>query len=140
MRIELDTSSREPIYRQIVDRIQMKVARGELADGYRLPSVRELALELRINPNTVARAYRELEEARVVVRQQGRGVFVSRRMDTVSAEEKQRQLAEYLDALLLAAWRLGVPPDQLVEELRRRAVGLFSELGDSNGPGGSGHE
>lgn len=143
MRIELDTSSREPIYQQLVDRIQLKVAQGELADGYKLPSVRELALDLRINPNTVARAYRELETAGVVVRQHGRGVFVSRRTGTVSAAEQERQLAEHVDALLLAAWRLGLTPDQLIEHVRSRASGLFSQHSTnsrSEGPGGADDE
>ncbi|MEM8933930.1 MAG: GntR family transcriptional regulator [Acidobacteriota bacterium] len=137
MKLHIDTTSREPIYRQLVERIQLRIARGELADGAKLPSVRELALKLRINPNTVARAYRELEDGGVVVRQQGRGVFVTHRVDAISDDEKQRQLIDHLDALLLAAWRLGVAPEQVVDALRERAAGLFSDPAENPTAGDS---
>ena len=127
MKLRLDTTSPQPIYRQIVDQLRSQVARGELAGGSRLSSVRELALELRINPNTVARAYRELEREGLVVRQQGRGVFVAERQAKLPAAQRRKLLARRLDELLIAAWQLGVGPRELIEQLQRRASEFFPE-------------
>lgn len=125
MKLRLDTTTPQPIYRQIVEQLRLQVARGELAGSSRLPSVRELALELRINPNTVARAYRELERENLVVRQQGRGVFVAERPPKLPAAQRRKLLAARLDELLVAAWQLGVPPEELIERLERRASEFF---------------
>lgn len=125
MRIHLDPTSREPIYRQIVEQIRLQAARGDLAEGERLPSVRELAVDLRINPNTAARAYRELEQEGVVVLQQGRGVFVTPRPKAPKAPDRRRILRPAIDDLLLKAWEVGIRPDQVVEEVRDRATELF---------------
>ena len=127
MKLRLDTSSPEPIYRQIIDQLRLLIARGELAGGSRLPSVRELAIELRINPNTVARAYRELERESLVVLQQGRGVFVTQQPAKVPAAQRRRQLTGHLDDLLVAAWKLGVEREELLVELDRRALEFYSD-------------
>lgn len=121
MRIHLDPASRTAIYQQIVEQVRILVARGELADGDRLPSVRELALELRINPNTVAQAYRELEREGWVVSQQGRGVFVTHRRPQLADGERRRQLQGAIDDLLVIAWRLESDVAEVVEMLRQRA-------------------
>ncbi len=123
----LDITSRVPIYRQIVDQVRLQVARGELQGGVRMPSVRDLALELRINPNTVARAYRELEHEGIVVPQHGRGVFVAQRKAKVPAAQRRRLIAQHLDELLVAAWKLGVGPRELIEQLERRAAEFFRD-------------
>jgi len=81
MEIRLDMESPEPIYLQIMDSIKHLVATGELKPGEQLPTVRQLATDLRINPNTVARAYLELDREGVISTQQGRGTFVSERPD-----------------------------------------------------------
>ena len=125
MRLKLDAASPRPIYLQIVEQLRLQVARGELEGGSRLPSVRELALELRINPNTAARAYRELEREGVVVKQQGRGVFVAERKAKLPAAQRRRQLDARLDELLVAAWQLGVAPEELIERLGQRASEFF---------------
>ncbi len=126
MRLRLDTTSPQAIYLQIVEQLRRQVARGELEGGSRLPSVRELALELRINPNTVARAYRELERDGVVVKQQGRGVFVAEHKAKLPAAQRRRQIDARLDELLVAAWQLGVTPEELIERLGQRASEFFS--------------
>jgi GntR family transcriptional regulator len=77
MRIRIDRASDTPLYRQIVTQVQGQVASGRLQPGARLPSVRNLAVEIRINPNTVARAYRELESAGVLETQGPQGTFVA---------------------------------------------------------------
>ncbi len=125
MTLHIDTASPKPIYKQIVEQVRLQVARGELPGGGRLPSVRELALELRINPNTVARAYRELEREGLAVRQQGRGVFVAERQAKLPAAQRRKLLSARLDELLVAAWQLGVTPEELIERLERRASEFF---------------
>lgn len=125
--LNLDPSSRQPIYQQLVDQLRVQIACGELADGTRLPSVRELALELRINPNTVARTYRELENEGFVVLQQGRGVFVTHQTAELSADERRKVLQGPLDELLIAGWQLGLEPRDLAAELERRAAELFDD-------------
>ncbi len=127
LNLHLDPASRQPIYQQLVEQLRVAIARGELEDGTRLPSVRELALELRINPNTVARTYRELEHEGFVVLQQGRGVFVTHRTAELSVIERRKMLQGPLDELLIAGWQLGLEPRDLIEELERRAKELFAE-------------
>src|SRR4249920_2875195 len=77
MSFHVDTASRQPIYQQLVDQIRETVARGELQPEEKLPSVRQLSSELVVNPNTVARAYLELERAGILVSRAGRGMFVA---------------------------------------------------------------
>ena len=127
MRFKLDTTSREPIYQQLVAQIQLAVARGALTAGEKLPSVRALALSVQINPNTVAKAYAELENAGVVVRQHGRGVFVANRTSELTSAARARQLSGHLDTLLVAAWRLDIDLETLVDALRERASSTFSD-------------
>lgn len=127
MNLKLDTASPQAIYLQIVEQVRLQVARAELEGGRRLPSVRELALTLRINPNTVARAYRELERDGVVVKQHGRGVFVAEHKATLSAAQRRRQLNSHLDTLLVAAWQIGVTPEELIQRLGERAAEFFAQ-------------
>ena len=127
MRLHLDPTSRDPIYRQLVEQVERLVAGGELVDGDRLPSVRELALELRINPNTVARAYRDLEQEGVVVRQHGRGVFVASRAPELSEQQRQALLRGPTDELLLTAWKAGIELGTVIDTLRRRADELLAK-------------
>lgn len=126
MRIRLDPTSRDPIYSQLVEQVERLVAGGELSDGDKLPSVRELALRLRINPNTVARAYGELEANGVVVRQRGRGVFVTARQQELTERQQLELLRAPMDDLLLTAWKAGVDLETVVAVLERRAEELLA--------------
>jgi GntR family transcriptional regulator len=83
--------------------------------------VRELAMELRINPNTVGRAYSELEGQGMVTRQQGRGVFVTALNKTLSREERRKVLRQPIEELLIAAWKAEIEVDEVITELRQRA-------------------
>lgn len=121
MSFRLDPTSPQPIYRQIVDQVQSRVATGDLEQGQKLPSVRDLAMELRINPNTVARAYRELESEGIVVLQQGRGVFVAPRKSVLPFTQRRKQLEGPVTDLLVAAWKLNVDVQQLIELLQEKA-------------------
>ena len=121
MQIHIAPNSGEPIYQQIGRQIKYLVAAGRLDAGDKLPPVRKLAEQLVVNPNTVARAYRELEAARVVVSRQGSGVYVSDAGSPLAQEEQRRILLERIDALLAEAHQLNFDTDTLVSMLRERA-------------------
>lgn len=103
----IDYKSRVPIYRQLVDRVEYLAARGLLSPGSQLPSVRALAVELSINPNTIAKAYSELEAKGVIYSVPGRGSFVSDNTDTLRQETLKR-LADKLRALAEEIRSLGM--------------------------------
>jgi GntR family transcriptional regulator len=105
--LRVDPLAPEPIFGQIVFQVKARVARGELGPGDQLPSVRELAKELAINPNTVARAYGELESQGVIVRRQGAGCFVTGAQSALKLEERRRQLAQLVDRTVTEASHLG---------------------------------
>ena len=114
MLIRLDPRSGEPIYNQIVDQIKHLVAAGKLKPDAQLPTVRQLAVELRINPNTVARAYTQLAGEGVISTQQGRGTYV---LDHPSppdqAKVRREKLAALVAAFLDETARLGYTPDEV---------------------------
>ena len=114
MKFQCDTAARTPIYRQLIDQVRRAVARGNLQPGERLPSVRQLSRELVVNPNTVARAYTELEHDGTLITQQGRGVFVAERRHDLTKKARRKQLAEKLDQLFVEAVHLGVSSDELL--------------------------
>src|ERR1022692_1459604 len=91
-RFRLDADSGVPVYRQIIDQVQGGLASGALASGDQLPTVRQVAVDLAINPNTVLRAYRELEIRGVLDTQQGIGTFISQQKVKKDDVERQRQL------------------------------------------------
>jgi GntR family transcriptional regulator len=115
--IRIDPRSPEPLFEQVVFAVKAAVAKGTAAPGDRLPSVRELARELAINPNTVVRAYEALERDGVVVRRQGSGCFVSDRGSDLAQAEKRRQLAELLRRAATEAFHLGFRPEDVAKAL-----------------------
>jgi GntR family transcriptional regulator len=122
----IDPTKSEPVYVQLMNEIKYFVAAGIASPGELLPSVREMAVSLRINPNTVARAYRELEHEGVVVTMRGKGVFVS---DGPRVFDKKRALAEMksaLDAILVKAYHRGLTPEQVRVLLDQRIENLNS--------------
>ena len=113
MKFTCDTTSRTPIYRQLIDQVRRAVARGNLQPGDRLPSVRQLSRDLVVNPNTVARAYTELEREGTLVTQQGRGVFVAEFGSDLTKKARRKQLGEQLDLLFVEAVHLGFTAEEL---------------------------
>jgi len=99
----VDPSRGEPLFQQLVDAVKRAVATGALKVGDRLPSVRELAEDLVINPNTIAKAFRELESEGVTLSRKGTGTFVAERRPMLSKEERRRRLLEGLEGLLMAS-------------------------------------
>lgn len=103
----VDPTRGEPLFAQLVDAVKKAVATGALRPGDRLPSVRELAEELVVNPNTIAKAFRQLEADGVTVSRAGTGTFVAERRPTLSREERRRRLLEALEGALADAVHWG---------------------------------
>jgi GntR family transcriptional regulator len=118
MLLRVDPAAPEPIFEQIVRRVKEAVAAGELAPRDRLPSVRELARELAINPNTVSRAYEALEHDAVIVRRQGAGCFVTDRPSPLSAAERRRRLRELARRAVTEAFHLGFDAESVEAAVR----------------------
>jgi GntR family transcriptional regulator len=118
--MSIDAKSGVPFYRQIIEQVKFAIARGDLVPGDRLPTVRQLAVDLSVNPNTVIRAYRELEIEGVLDTQQGSGTFVSDRRPEVDRLERQRMLDQILTEMLARASAYGFMLDDVLEGLRQR--------------------
>ena len=118
MHIPLDHHSGEPIYRQIVEAIKYRIASGQLAAESQLPSIRELAQALVVNPRTVIKAYEELQQDGVVVLRHGRGVFVTEPRSTLPVRERRRKLEELARRMLSEAACLGAGPEEVLDVLR----------------------
>ena len=107
-----------PVYRQIIDQVRGGIASGSLSVGDQLPTVRQLAVDLSINPNTVARAYRELELVGVLETHQGTCTFISAQKMRGGDEERFRQLAQIVADSVARAGAIGFTVEDLVEQLR----------------------
>lgn len=121
-RLRLDLHSGVPVYRQIMDQVRGGVASGSLVAGDQLPTVRQLAVNLAINPNTVVRAYRELELGGLLETHQGTGTFISTKKLKRSDAERQRQLAQIVGDCIARAGAAGFTVEDVVEELRAFGV------------------
>lgn len=115
--IRLDLHSGVPVYRQIIDQVTGGIAAGALQRGDQLPTVRQLAVDLSINPNTVIRAYRELEIRGVLETQQGTGTFISEQKIELNHSERQRRLDQLVQEFVSRAGSAGFTVDDLVQEL-----------------------
>lgn len=119
-RFRLDMGSGVPVYRQLIDQVQGGIAATALISGDQLPTVRQVAVDLAINPNTVLRAYRELEIRGVLETQQGTGTFISNRKPQHNEVERERQLDQLVSDIVARAGSAGFSVQQLVESLRER--------------------
>lgn len=114
----LDSHSGVPVYRQIIDQVTGGMASGLLAAGDQLPTVRQVAVDLAINPNTVVRAYRELEIRGVLETQQGTGTFISEKKIKLNEVERQRQLNQLVSEFVGRAGAGGFTVRDLLQQLR----------------------
>ncbi len=119
----LDAASGVPFYRQIIDQVLLAVADGRLVPGAQLPTVRQLAVDLAINLNTVAKAYREMEIRGIVETQQGTGTFVASRPSAASAAERRKALDRLVEELVARAGSHGFTIDEVADALQARAGG-----------------
>lgn len=120
MLLEIDPASATSVYRQICEQVKRAVAVGHLAAGDRLPTIREVAVSTRVNRNTVAKAYAELERDGVIVSRPGQGSFIAETTTGLRKEERLRVLEEMAEKLWVEAFHLEIRP----EELRR----LFARI------------
>ena len=113
----LDLQSGVPVYRQIIDQVLGGISAGSLKPGDQLPTVRQLAVDLAINPNTVVRAYRELEIRDVLATHQGTGTFITEKKPRPNDAERQRRVAQLAGELLARAGAEGITLEELREYL-----------------------
>jgi GntR family transcriptional regulator len=127
LRIHVSPGDSVPVYQQIVNQVRYLVASNVLSPGEELPPIRALAEQLLINPNTVARAYRELESAGLVVKRGTVGTFVSSSPSLLTRRERLRILRQRIDALLAEAKSMGVGLDELKTLLDQRDEAMQGE-------------
>jgi GntR family transcriptional regulator len=120
MGLHISTASRVPIYQQLAQQIREAIARGELQPEASLPSVRQLSRELVINPNTVARAYTELEREGLLLSRPGRGIYVAQPRNELTRAARDRRLLEQLDRWLTEAVHLGYAADEVLRLVAQR--------------------
>src|SRR5689334_16803037 len=118
-RFRLDLQSGVPVYRQIIDQVRGGVASGSLAVGDQLPTVRQLAVDLSINPNTVVRAYRELELGGLLETHQGTGTFISAQKLRNGDAERDRQLSQIVSDFIARAGAAGFTVEDLLKQLHQ---------------------
>jgi GntR family transcriptional regulator len=116
--VSLDHHSGVPIYRQIITQILYAIARGGLQPGTQLPTVRQLAVELSVNPNTIVKAYKELEIRGNLETQQGTGTFIRDAEVTVTPREKKRVLTALCKDVVVRAGAYGIELGEIIEALR----------------------
>lgn len=118
--ISIDAKSGVPFYRQIIDQVKTAIATGRVEPGDRLPTVRQLAVDLSVNPNTVSRAYTELELTGLVETQMGSGTFVGQRPVQLDDVERKRMLDQICQEFLSRAATHGFTLEEVLECLRQR--------------------
>src|SRR5579863_2985054 len=123
MLFRLDLKSGVPVYRQIVDQVHAARASGTIRPGDQLPTVRQLAVDLSINPNTVMRAYRELELTGALTTHQGTGTFITNTKVEQTVTERDRKLDQLVDEFVSRAGREGFT----VKDLRNRLKEIISQ-------------
>ena len=127
MQLRISVDGGAPIYQQIVEQVKRLIAGGRLQSGCDIPPIRVLAEQLRINPNTVARAYLELQREGVIVTRQGSGTVVAESKPTMPRKEKLKILARSADLLLTDASHLDIPLEDVLALVRERDAVLHPE-------------
>ena len=120
---KLDPKSGIPYYRQILDQIRYGIATGSLKLGEQLPTVRALAVELKVNLNTVSKAYKELEIQKILETQQGTGTFIRTMQVDIAPEERQKKIESICSEFLSIAGSYGFSVDDIISEVKKRTGG-----------------
>lgn len=116
--INIDSRSSKPIYEQIIEKVKENIIKGILKPGDKLPSVRELAAIITINPNTISKAYTELERMRAIEVVRGKGTFVAEEFKPVRDEEKMREIKEHVKNIIIEAHYVGVGKEELMDIMK----------------------
>jgi GntR family transcriptional regulator len=127
MDITISVTDGVPIYRQIVNQVKYLVASGLLQPGEELPPIRTLALQLKVTPNTIVKAYHELEISGVVHKRRGSGTFVSEGRLQLAIKERRRIVEQRIDALLAEAHQLNFSGDDILRMVRERKAAMDPE-------------
>ncbi|MFM8574000.1 MAG: GntR family transcriptional regulator [Pirellula sp.] len=122
MQIHIQAQGGVPIYQQVMQQIKYQVASGRLQPGDELPSIRALAEELLVNPNTIARAYRELETAGVVEKRRTAGTFVSEAGSPLARKERLKLLKQRIDGVLVEAFQMGFQLDDVLKLVEQSEI------------------
>ncbi len=120
IKIKVVTGDIRPIFKQIVDGIRLEIATGKLFPGSKLPSYRGLAVQLMINPNTVAKAYAELNSQGLVESRKGLGLFVCENRQTLSDDERAKNLAKAVDIFINETVHLNYSDDEIVQVIKKK--------------------
>jgi GntR family transcriptional regulator len=131
MLLQINFKSGMPVYLQVVDQIKAAAASGTLRTGEPLPSIRPLAEDLRVNRNTIAKAYTELESQGVIETIPGKGCFIKPNNSPLKKEVRRKLLTEEIDQLIVQAHHLQIPPAEFVNLIRER-LELMEERQRSN--------
>ncbi len=115
MQFSIDNASARPVYQQIIDQVKRDIALGKLVQGQKLPTVRQLAGELVINPNTIAKAYRQLEQEQIITTRPGAGTFVAELSSNLSRMVRKKIIEEQLELLIVGAVHMQIEKETLVK-------------------------
>ena len=129
MNISIDPKDGLPIYRQISNQLRYMIASGLLKQDEDLPAIRTLATQLRVTPNTIVKAYDELEKAGVIAKRRGSGCYVSEGPSKIVDREKRKILEQRIDGLLVEARQLNYRPEELFKLIHKR-LSLLNSLDD----------
>lgn len=131
MQIQINSASDRPVYQQIIDHIKRDIALNRLKSGEKLPTVRQLAAQLAINPNTIAKAYRQLEQDGIIVTRAGTGAFVSETNTTLSLTVRKKIICEDIERLIVEAVHMQIDRGILEQWFAERVDKFkFADKGD----------
>ncbi len=135
MQIHIDNASNRPVYRQIIDQVKRDIALGRLIKDEKLPTVRQLAAQLTINPNTIAKAYRQLEGEGIIVTRPGSGAFIANLDSNLSRAVRKRLLSDELERIAVEAFHMKIDRQTLLEWFNNAVekLNVPSKKGQSNG-------
>jgi GntR family transcriptional regulator len=134
LHLQLDERSGVPVYRQIMDQIKYYVAGGTLRPGDQIPSIRELAGTMSVNPTTVVKAYTELENEGIIEKRHGKGAFIAPRAHALSVTEQEQALRRSAKQLAVEATQLQVPSPKVITVVREELGALSSEKHGDESP------
>lgn len=134
MLFRIDPASGKPVYQQLIDQVKLAIAAQKLRPGDQLPTVRDLAIHLRVNRNTIARVYSELEREGVLYTRAGQGSFISDQASPFSLQEQRRQLTQMADDFIAQANLYGLTGEQLKDLIENRLEKILRPGAKTRGP------